>query len=447
MNDLTTEAVDHLDRASPRASARQSRTPGSKLPVVPRDGAGDGGDDAADPPARRRSRRAARRDLRELGRARSPSPACAASSSVAPCSTRPTATSRRAVDTAAGARPRPRPQPATAARHPMKRSTMTEHHHAPRPRPARPPRPRRTGSTARAPGDPGRTAPVYDPALGVATKQVALADQAEIDAAVARPKAAFPRWRDTSLAKRQQIIFRFRELLNARKGELAEIITREHGKVLSRRARRDHPRPGGRRVRDRARRTSSRASTPSTCRPASTSTRRSSRSASSASSARSTSRRWCRCGSSRSRSRRATRSCSSRARRTRRPRSGSAQLWKEAGLPDGVFNVLHGDKVAVDGLLDHPDVRVDLVRRLDPDRAVHLRDGRARTASGCRPSAARRTTCSCCPTPTSTSSADSAINAGLRLGRRALHGHLRRRRGRAGRRRPHRQDHRADGRP
>src|SRR5690349_22013541 len=34
-----------------------------------------------------------------------------------------------------------------------------------------------------------------------------------------------------------------------------------------------------------------------------------------------------------------------------------AALWKEAGLPDGVFNVLHGDKVAVDGLLEHPDVQ------------------------------------------------------------------------------------------
>jgi malonate-semialdehyde dehydrogenase (acetylating)/methylmalonate-semialdehyde dehydrogenase len=79
----------------------------------------------------------------------------------------------------------------------------------------------------------GRTAPVYDPALGIETKRVALANQAEISAAIASAKAAFPEWRDASLAKRQSVIFAFRELLNARKSELAEIITSEHGKVLS----------------------------------------------------------------------------------------------------------------------------------------------------------------------------------------------------------------------
>lgn len=86
---------------------------------------------------------------------------------------------------------------------------------------------------AQSPSQSGRTAPVYDPALGVVTKQVAMADRAEIDAAVASARAAFPAWRDTSLAKRQTILFKFRELLDARKGELAEIITSEHGKVLS----------------------------------------------------------------------------------------------------------------------------------------------------------------------------------------------------------------------
>jgi malonate-semialdehyde dehydrogenase (acetylating)/methylmalonate-semialdehyde dehydrogenase len=79
----------------------------------------------------------------------------------------------------------------------------------------------------------GRTAPVFDPALGEQTKSVALADTAEIDAAVAAAKAAFPGWRDTSITKRQQVLFRFRELLNERKDELAEILTAEHGKVLS----------------------------------------------------------------------------------------------------------------------------------------------------------------------------------------------------------------------
>ena len=100
---------------------------------------------------------------------------------------------------------------------------------------------------------------------------------------------------------------------------------------------------------------------------------------------------------------RATPSCSSRARRTRRRPSASRELWAEAGLPDGVFNVVHGDKVAVDRLLEHPDVKVGLLRRLDADRALRLRERAPRTASGCRRSAARRTTWSCCPTPTSTS--------------------------------------------
>jgi len=86
---------------------------------------------------------------------------------------------------------------------------------------------------AERPSTSGRTADVFDPALGVVTKRVGLANAAEISAAIASAKAAFPEWRDMSLAKRQAIIFNFRELLNARKGELAEIITSEHGKVLS----------------------------------------------------------------------------------------------------------------------------------------------------------------------------------------------------------------------
>ena len=79
----------------------------------------------------------------------------------------------------------------------------------------------------------GRTSPVFDPALGVETGRLGLSSRAELDAAVAVAAAAFPAWRDASLAKRQQVMFSFRELLNARKAELAEIITSEHGKVLS----------------------------------------------------------------------------------------------------------------------------------------------------------------------------------------------------------------------
>jgi malonate-semialdehyde dehydrogenase (acetylating)/methylmalonate-semialdehyde dehydrogenase len=88
-------------------------------------------------------------------------------------------------------------------------------------------------SGAEAPSASGRTSPVYDPALGVETKRVALANEAEINAAIASAHAAYPAWRDASLAKRTSVIFNFREILNARKGELAEIITSEHGKVVS----------------------------------------------------------------------------------------------------------------------------------------------------------------------------------------------------------------------
>ncbi|MCK2220461.1 CoA-acylating methylmalonate-semialdehyde dehydrogenase [Actinomadura sp. ATCC 31491] len=85
----------------------------------------------------------------------------------------------------------------------------------------------------RVAGTSGRTAPVTDPSTGAITGQVAMASTRDADTAISAAAAAFPAWRDTSLTRRTQIIFAFRELLNARKGELAEIITAEHGKVLS----------------------------------------------------------------------------------------------------------------------------------------------------------------------------------------------------------------------
>jgi malonate-semialdehyde dehydrogenase (acetylating)/methylmalonate-semialdehyde dehydrogenase len=78
-----------------------------------------------------------------------------------------------------------------------------------------------------------RTAQVTNPATGQVTGELALADVADAQAVIDAAAAAFPAWRDTSLAKRTTILFAFRELLNARKGELAEIITSEHGKVVS----------------------------------------------------------------------------------------------------------------------------------------------------------------------------------------------------------------------
>ena len=73
---------------------------------------------------------------------------------------------------------------------------------------------------------------VYDPALGQVVRQVVLAEVADADKAITAAQAAYPSWRDTSLTKRQQIMFNFREILNAKKEELAAIVTEEHGKTL-----------------------------------------------------------------------------------------------------------------------------------------------------------------------------------------------------------------------
>ena len=82
-------------------------------------------------------------------------------------------------------------------------------------------------------GNSGATAPVTNPATGQVTGQVALGSVEDARTVIDAAATAFPAWRDTSLAKRTQILFAFRDLLNARKGELAEIITSEHGKVVS----------------------------------------------------------------------------------------------------------------------------------------------------------------------------------------------------------------------
>jgi len=82
-------------------------------------------------------------------------------------------------------------------------------------------------------GTGGRFSDVTNPATGEVTGQLPLASEADVDEVVAAAAAAFPDWRDTSLAKRTQVLFAFRELLNARKAELAAIITSEHGKVHS----------------------------------------------------------------------------------------------------------------------------------------------------------------------------------------------------------------------
>ncbi|WP_106400797.1 CoA-acylating methylmalonate-semialdehyde dehydrogenase [Actinocorallia populi] len=82
-------------------------------------------------------------------------------------------------------------------------------------------------------GTSGRTADVADPAHGRVTGSVALASKDDADHVIASASRAAAAWRSLSLARRTQIVFRFRELLNARKDELASIITAEHGKVHS----------------------------------------------------------------------------------------------------------------------------------------------------------------------------------------------------------------------
>ena len=86
---------------------------------------------------------------------------------------------------------------------------------------------------AEFPGTSTRTSEVFDPATGRVTKHLALASAEDADAVITAAHAAWPGWRDMSLARRTQVLFRFRELLNDRKGEAAELITSEHGKVLS----------------------------------------------------------------------------------------------------------------------------------------------------------------------------------------------------------------------
>ena len=204
-------------------------------------------------------------------------------------------------------------------------------------------------------GTSDRLADVFNPALGVATKQVRLASTGDLDSAVAVAKKAFESWSTMSMTKRVAILFSFRELLQARKHELAEIITSEHGKVLSD-ALGEITR--GQEVVEFAcglphmlkGEYSLNASTnvdvysllqplgvvsivspfnfpamvpmwffPVAIAAGNTVILKPSEKDPSAS-------MWV------------------------------ANLWKEAGLPDGVFNVVHGDKVSVDGLLEHPDV-------------------------------------------------------------------------------------------
>src|SRR6187397_3220821 len=85
----------------------------------------------------------------------------------------------------------------------------------------------------RVDGTSGRSGPVYNPALGVQSGAVDLASVEEIDAAVRNAAEAWETWRTVSLAKRAELFFRIRELFHAHREDLAKLLTAEHGKVLS----------------------------------------------------------------------------------------------------------------------------------------------------------------------------------------------------------------------
>ncbi|MFN7196935.1 MAG: aldehyde dehydrogenase family protein, partial [Hylemonella sp.] len=79
----------------------------------------------------------------------------------------------------------------------------------------------------------GRHQDVFNPATGAVSGRAALANAAEVDRAVAAAQAAFPAWADTPPLRRARVLFKFLELMNQHRDELARLITAEHGKVYT----------------------------------------------------------------------------------------------------------------------------------------------------------------------------------------------------------------------
>ena len=204
-------------------------------------------------------------------------------------------------------------------------------------------------------GRSGRTSPVFNPARGLQTGAVDLASVEEVDATVQAAKAAFVSWRTVSLARRAELMFRIRELVHQNKEEIAKLLVAEHGKVLSD-AMGEVTR--GLEVIEFA------------CGIPQLLKGEFSEQASTGIDVYSIRQpvgvvagitpfnfpamvpmwMWApaiACGNT------------FVLKPSEKDPSASvftAELLKEAGLPDGVFNVVHGDKVAVDALLEHPDV-------------------------------------------------------------------------------------------
>ncbi|HSV36070.1 MAG TPA: CoA-acylating methylmalonate-semialdehyde dehydrogenase [Ramlibacter sp.] len=82
-------------------------------------------------------------------------------------------------------------------------------------------------------GDGRRTQAVFNPATGMQARKVRLAEKSDVEAAVQSAMSAFPKWADTPPIRRARVMLKFLELINRRKDELAAIITAEHGKVFS----------------------------------------------------------------------------------------------------------------------------------------------------------------------------------------------------------------------
>jgi malonate-semialdehyde dehydrogenase (acetylating)/methylmalonate-semialdehyde dehydrogenase len=83
----------------------------------------------------------------------------------------------------------------------------------------------------RVPGTSGRSGPVYNPATGEVAREVDFASVEEVDAAVRTAREAFPAWRATSLSRRTEIMFRIRNLVDEHRRDIAAFLTAEHGKV------------------------------------------------------------------------------------------------------------------------------------------------------------------------------------------------------------------------
>ncbi|AEF20739.1 CoA-acylating methylmalonate-semialdehyde dehydrogenase [Pseudomonas fulva] len=81
-------------------------------------------------------------------------------------------------------------------------------------------------------GQGGRSADVFNPSTGEAVRRVALADVATVQQAIDSAKEAFPAWRNTPAAKRAQVMFRFKQLLEQHEDAIAKLISEEHGKTL-----------------------------------------------------------------------------------------------------------------------------------------------------------------------------------------------------------------------